>query len=146
VASGMKITQTADYPHVLHDLVKRCEYRPGWSAELVVLNDRQDGGSGLTLVITSYGLDTYDESRELLLGHQFQVPAANYTEQVWRKWLFERFLDCEIHECAEFFQIDGERPYAPHHGPGHNPYFIYEYADESAARMRADGGLNASIT
>ena len=119
------MSQTAPYPAALDDLVKKTKYRPDWEFSLVS-RDRGQGSKGLTLSILILCEDTYNPGQEMRVVHYFIVPAASFNEQSWRRWLFERILEVERHEAAEFFQIDGVRPYAPNHGPGHDPYIIFE--------------------
>lgn len=121
----MIMVQRALYPTELDELVKQCKYRPGWEIRLRDL-DRGQGSVGLTLEIIIETVDTYDPEQPIHIRHLFIVPAAAYDQRSWRRWLFERFLDVEKHEAAEFFQIGDARPYAPHHGPGNDPYIIFE--------------------
>jgi hypothetical protein len=67
------------------------------------------------------------------------VPAATYNERSWRRWLLDRLLKVETHEACEFFQLDGERPYAPHHGPGWDPYMVIEHGSDEDARTSFRG-------
>lgn len=45
----------------------------------------------------------------------------------------------------EFFVIDGERPYAPNHGPGHDPYTIRETSTDEERRTSFRGTLNPEM-
>jgi len=121
----MIMEQRAPYPVILEKLVWACKYRSGWK---FVLNheDRGQGSIGLTLNIIIKCQDTYHPETPILIRHSHIVPAAAYDERSWRRWLFERILEVERHEAAEFFQIGGMRPYAPNHGPGNDPYIIFE--------------------
>jgi hypothetical protein len=69
------------------------------------------------------------------------VPPAAYDRRSWQRWLFEQFRLIESHEAAEFFQIGGERPYAPSHGPGHDPYMIREVGTVEDQRTTFRGEL-----
>jgi len=137
-------TNEAPFPNELDDLVAHCQYRPGWQVGLHHL-DRGQGSVGLTLVVTTNTIDTYNPEQPIRVNHYFPVPPAAYDRRSWQRWLFEQFLLVERHECAEFFQIvkipsylgrDGnqheiiERPYAPSHGPGNDPYLIREVGTE----------------
>lgn len=119
------MTQKAPYPAHLAGLVARLKYRPGWTVTLDHI-DRGQGSVGLTLIIKAHVVDTYHPDQSMRILHYMIVPAASYDERSWRRWLFEQLLLVERHECAEFFQIGDERPYAPNHGPGHDPYVIFE--------------------
>jgi hypothetical protein len=133
--------QSADYPEALYSLVKRLEYRPGWQFSLGRI-DRGQGSSGLTFCALGYFPDTYDPNTMIHVYHYFIVPAAAYNEQSWRRWLLDCLLKIEQHECCEFFKIDGERPYAPHHGPGEDPYIIFEHGTDLARRTSFRGEVS----
>lgn len=123
--------QQAPYPEALESLVKRLHYKPGWTFRLT--NDhRGQGCEGLTLVITILEFDSYnpDAGRNYRVHHLMPVPPAAYNERSWRRWLFQQFLLVEQHEAAEFFQIGEDRPYAPLHHDGNDPYAILEVATE----------------
>lgn len=123
------MTQTAPFPVELKELVDACEYRPGW---LVLLRDEVRDPSdthagetrGLTLSIITETINSYPPHQPMRVRHLFAVPAATYNRESWQRWLFDRFLDVERHECMEFFTVAGEKPYAPNHGPGWDPYLI----------------------
>jgi hypothetical protein len=119
-------TQTAPWPTELEWLVKACKYREGWKFILKPDSDRGQNSNGTTLEIIIDCVDTYAPDEDIRIRHLFIVPAASYNMRSWRRWLFDRILDVEKHEAMEFFQIDGARPYAPNHGPGHDPYIIFE--------------------
>jgi hypothetical protein len=136
------MTQEAPYPTILEDLVGQLKYRPGWRFYLTHI-DRGQGSIGLTFTIQSLGYDTYhpENGETYRVNHYFIVPAASYNEQSWRNWLFERLQDVERHECAEFFQVGDERPYAPHHGPGNDPYVIFEHGEDIDRRTNFKGEI-----
>jgi hypothetical protein len=138
------MTQDAPYPEILASLVARCTYRPDWWVTLEPI-DRGQGSKGLTLVITTRGYDSYNPERGpyYRVNHYMPVPPAAYNEQSWRRWLFEQFLLVERHECCEFFRIDGKRPYAPHHGPGNDPYVVFERGTDEEARTMSSGEIRA---
>jgi hypothetical protein len=138
------MTQTAPWPDVLAELVAVLKYKPGWHFALYDL-DRGQGSKGLTLVITIHTPDSYAPERTIAVAHYMLVPPAAYDGRSWQRWLFEQILLVERHEACEFFQIvemdwykgqDGEqhrivnRPYAPSHGPGNDPYLIREVGTE----------------
>lgn len=101
----------------------------------MIHNEDRDQGPqrsmGMTLIVQIYEPDTYHPERKMRVNHLFPVPAATYNRDDWRRWLFDRLLDVELHEAMEHFRFangDGSetRPYAPNHGPGFNPYTIRE--------------------
>lgn len=118
------VTQESPYPFELRDLVEACRYRHGWYVTLFDDYDRGQGSKGLTLVVTTMAYDTYNPTEQLRVNHLFPVPPAAFDRRSWQWWLFNQLLLVEQHECMEFFQIDGVRPYAPMHGPGNDPYLI----------------------
>jgi hypothetical protein len=136
-----KNLQEAPWPDALASLLERCRYRPGWQHYLQHV-DRGQGSIGLTLFITTDTVNTYRPDEPIRVNHLFPVPPAAYDERSWRRWLFERFREVESHECAEFFQIDGERPYAPSHGPGSDPYLIRELGTDIDHRTSFRGEVN----
>lgn len=56
--TGIEMRQVAPYPTVLHDLVERLAYRPGWRFVLKDM-DRGQGSEGLTLDIITTGYQSY---------------------------------------------------------------------------------------
>lgn len=57
------------------------------------------------------------------------MPPATYNRQSWRRWVLDCCVRVEGHEACEFFDDGGERPYAPNHGPGNDPYIVFDYSD-----------------
>jgi hypothetical protein len=108
---------------VLESLVAKTACKPGWEFKLI------EEGLDLRLVITVPGYDSHNPKQRLTVRHFFPVPAASYNEKTWRRWIFERCRGVENHELGEWFRIDGERPFAPLHGPGEDPYTIHEFRD-----------------
>ena len=138
------MTQTAPFPQKLKRLVERCAYRPGWTVRLYGNGyERDTGCEGLTLSITTDTVNSYHPEQQIRVQHLFIVPAATYDERSWRRWLFERFHDVELHECMEFFTIDGDKPYAPSHGPGNDPYLVREVGTDIDRRTSFRGELNS---
>ena len=134
------MTQTAPAPTPLIEMVGRLAYRPGWKFVLADI-DRGQGSAGLTLDIITCGYDSYhpDRGENYRVHHYMPVPPAAYDERSWRRWLFEQILRVERHEACEFFVIDARRPYAPHHGPGNDPYIVFELGSDEDARTSFRG-------
>jgi len=132
------LSQTSAYPDLLAEMVSRLRYKAEWKFTLETL-DRGQGSHGLTLCILINTPDSYHPETRRSVVHYFIVPAAAYDEQSWRRWLFDRVLDVETHEACEFFQIADEHPYAPNHGPGRDPYVIFEYATDEHRRTSFRG-------
>lgn len=134
------MSQVAQYPTTLDDLVKNCQYRPGWRIRLQH-TDRGQGSEGLTLIITTCGYDTYnpDDGQNYRVNHFMPVPPAAYDYRSWRRWLFEQFVLVERHEAMEFFKIGQRRPYAPHHGPGNDCYNVFDHGSDVDTRTMYTG-------
>lgn len=126
-------TQSAGYPDLLARLVDGLVYRPDWTFALVDI-DRGQGSVGLTLRILITCADTYRPDHQMQVWHYMPVPPAAYDKRSWRRWLLEQIFLVERHEACEFFQIDGERPYAPHHGPGNDPYIVFDHGTDEERR------------
>lgn len=126
---------------------------------------------GLTLDIVTWGYDSYHRpDRPTWPGHRFWtsttcadcgeawpckrdpyrvhhyriVPAATFNRESWQRWLFDQVLEVERHEAMEFFDIDGSVPYAPNHGPGHDPYVVRELATSEERATSYKGKVKAS--
>lgn len=102
-----------------------------------------------------------EQAREALrqlitVSHYFPVPAATYDERSWRRWLFDRLGDIDTHERMEDFVLEVtvtdehgcqarslERPYAPSHGPGNDPYMVRELGTDLDQRTRFTGEVAA---
>lgn len=136
------VWQEACWPDALERLVAGCTYRPGWTVELVGDYDRGQGSQGTTLVITTDTVNSYRPAQPIHVNHLFIVPAAAYDERSWQRWLFECFHQVEFHEAMEFFTIDGNKPYAPSHGPGNDPYLIREVGTDEDVRTSFRGEVN----
>jgi hypothetical protein len=159
------LRQVAPYPVILAGLVERLRYRRdlGWQVWLEDDLQRDKPGRhagesrGMTLVVQRRGRDTYHPERTLPVNHYFAVPAATYNEQSWTRWLFDRLGDVDTHERMEDFAFvsvphsikDGrstpqqlERPLAPNHGPGWDPYLVTFVASETDRRTSFRGELN----
>lgn len=146
--------QTAPDPELLFDLVSKLTYRPGWTFDIEDLERDQDHGrgvaGGLTLIITTRTSNSYHPSicescrsvvTDYRVHHYFIVPAATYDQRSWQRWLLDQVIRVESHEACEFFEVDGDRPYAPHHGPGNDPYIIFEQGSSTDARTSFRGDV-----
>jgi hypothetical protein len=143
-ATRPTIWQEAEWPDALERLVAACTYRPGWEIRLIADFDRGQGSQGATLIITTDTVNSYPPHHPMRVNHLFIVPAAAYDERSWRRWLFECFHQVELHECMEFFTIDGEKPYAPSHGPGNDPYLLRELGTDIDRRTSFRGEVKES--
>jgi len=142
--------QYAPYPDELDYLVAHLEYREdlGWDVRLDDVERDHDGvhtaaAGGLTLIVTRNGRDTYHHDRMMRVTHYFPVPAATYDRRSWQRWLFDRLGDVDTHERMEDFVVAGERPYAPSHGPGNDPYMVREIGTDLDRRTAFTGAVNS---
>lgn len=133
--------QEAPWPQALVELVGKLRYRPGWYFTLNDI-DRGQGSHGLTLIINVHTVNSYDQTQTLRVAHYMPVPLAAYDERSWRRWLFEQCLLVDRHEACEFFVLDGQRPYAPSHGPGNDPYLVREVGTDLDQRTSFRGEVN----
>lgn len=107
---------------VLDDLQYEIDYKPGYRFKF----NRNDGS--FSIYHTTENSIYPSEMRST--DHNFIVPMATYDRVNWIRWIFERIADIDNHERAEFYQVDGKRVYAPHHGNGSDPYFSWQLGSE----------------
>lgn len=154
--TGIMLRQEAPYPYALAELVEHLAYKPKWRFTLED-TDRGQGSEGLTLCILITTPDSYNPERLRSVMHYMPVPPAAFDRRSWRRWLFEQVLLVERHEACEFFRFetteggpfqkrDGswsdtyvERPYAPHHGPGNDPYIVFDHGTDEDVRTSYKG-------
>jgi len=130
--------QGAPEPTLLYKLVENLQYKKGWRFSLHDL-DRGQESEGLTLIINITAPDSYHPDQTISVNHFMIVPPAAYDERSWTRWLLEQILLVEQHEACEFMVVAGHRPYAPHHGPGNNPYTIFEHGTKEDAQTTYRG-------
>ena len=123
-------------PPGLRDLIEAITYKAGWTFDLVHKVEA-DGSGGLALHVVSDTPNSYHPEQRIRVRHAFLVPPATYSRDTWAAWIFDRVRDVETHEAGEFFQIDGLREFAPHHGNGEDPYRVWHVSDHAATRVRA---------
>lgn len=134
--------QEAPFPVALYEIVNELTYKPGFEFWLGDM-ERDPGCSGLTFVVRAETPDSYDKDHTPRAAmHYFPVPPATYDRRAWIRWVFDRILDIETHECMEFFKVRGDRPFSPNHGPGRNPYSIIEKGTFKDARTMFTGREN----
>lgn len=131
----------APYPYDLLDLVNELKYRE-WEFSLHHIN-RGQGSVGLTLDIVTLGRNAYhpEQGENYRVHHYMPIPPAAYGQRAWKRWLLDQILLVETHECCENFVIGAERPYAPNHGPGRNPYSITEVGTDQDRRTSFRGDI-----
>jgi hypothetical protein len=138
------VVQAAPWPAVLEELVRDLEYKRGWEFELHAGLDRGQGSAGTTLIITITTPNSYAPDQTRRVAHYMLVPPAAYDARSWRRWLLEQILLVERHEACEFFTIAGEKPYAPHHGPGNDPYIVFDHGTDEDVRTSYLGDVKSS--
>jgi hypothetical protein len=141
-ASALKSSQVAPYPALLEELISVLTYKPDWRFELVNSYDRGQGSYGTTLVITVSTLDSYT-LKPIRVAHLMPLPPASYDVRSWNRWLLDQILLVERHEACEFFTIGGNKPYAPSHGPGNDPYLIREVGTEEDVHTSFKGEVRS---
>lgn len=156
--------QYGPWPGELESLVAQVRYRDGWTFHL--WDEERDpadthgaAAGGLTLTITtktanSYHQETCETCRSTIcdyrVRHLFPVPTTTWGRDAWLDWLMDRIEDVERHEAREFFRLERtkiaeepeaviERPFAPNHGPGRDPYRRYSYASDVDRRTSFRG-------
>lgn len=84
-------------------------------------------GWPVTLVICVRAEDTTEPGRWLNLEHRFAVPEGwdePSRRMPWHRWLLDCVHRVEVHEMCEAFDVGGQRPFYPEHGPGAALYAI----------------------
>lgn len=126
----------ADNTHnILRDLVSNAKCKPDWSFRI-----KNDDGA-LFLIIRIECQNSYPPHEPRLIDHYHPVPIATYNRKSWQRWMFEQCRRTENHELGEWLRWGEERPFAPLHGPGEDPYTVHEYRDEIDARTTQDGSV-----
>jgi hypothetical protein len=128
------VTWTYD---ILRAIVESVRCKPHWSFRIV----EENGALRLVIRVPGYDSATPNELTRMTIDHFHPVPAATYNEATWRRWVFEQCRRVENHELGEWFRIGDERPFAPCHGPGEDPYTVHEYRPEADALTTQDGSM-----
>lgn len=95
-------------------LIAALRYKPGWAFKL-------GGPDSRFFCVFATTPDSHHPERVRTTQHMFELP-----DQVTPRWLFDRLGDCDLHERGEFFEIDGHRPFYPHHQDEGSPYELVE--------------------
>jgi hypothetical protein len=85
-------------------------YKPGWSFKIA-------GPGGRYLCAFARTPDSLHPERERVTQHMWEIP-DELDYRGFARWALERLVDVERHEAAEFFQLDGRRPFWPEHDGG----------------------------
>jgi hypothetical protein len=141
-AGGRVMRQVAPFPDVLADLVAVLKYKPRWGFYLYDQYDRDQGSVGLTLIIRVVTTNSHPPHDDIVVNHLMPVPPAAFDMRSWRRWLFDQCVLVDLHEACEFFEVDGDKPYAPSHGPGNSPYLVREVGTDLDRRTSFRGEVN----
>ncbi len=111
------------------------KYKRGW---MFYMEDPTEECPVYKFFIISDTANSYDEDKRIRVKHEFMVPPADYLEEVWLAWIFDRIGDVEAkHEAGEFFMYKGVRIFAPHHGNGQDPYRVWFMGDYRQTRTKS---------
>jgi len=127
----MRVENTWD---VLEDLLEEIEYKRDEPPADRFAFERNDEANYAVLYIFTYNKNTYKPEVMRHTRHEFIVPPATYNRHTWARWVFEKIVAIETHETAEWFFVDGERQFAPHHGNGEDPYMVWHLGTDEQAR------------
>lgn len=95
-------------------LVEQITYKPGWSFKI-------GGPLGRFLCIHARTPDSLDPSRVRSTQHMFETPEG-LDPQGFHRWCFARVLDAERHEAGEWYRVNGQAPFWPHHQDEGSPH------------------------
>lgn len=137
----MMNTNETPFPTLLAEHVGELHYKSGWDVTLEDV-DRGQGSKGLTLCILITTPNSYNPDRMRRVMHYMPVPPAAYDRRSWQRWMLEQVLLVERHEACEFFTIGTDKPYAPHHGPGNDPYIVFDHGSDEDVRTSFRGELS----
>ena len=116
---------------VLQDVIAAVRCKPRWSFAMRL--DDKEAGPRLAILVMD-GEDARVEGGRISVAHFFPIPIATYNRASWRRWIFECCRKVEDHELGEWFRDGDERPFAPLHGPGEDPYTVHEFRPQVDAR------------
>lgn len=127
----------ADTFDILQKVVSEAVCKPGWKFRLT----DEDGAKRLVIQLRT--CNNYDMIDEYVVNHYHPVPVCTFNEASWRRWVYDKCIATMVHELGEALRFgpDEERPFAPLHGPGENPYTVHEYRPVTDALVTQDGTL-----
>lgn len=103
----------------LAGLVATVRYKPGWTFKIA-------GPLGLKLCIFARTLDSQRPGQERATQHQFTIPDFAVDDRSPERFVFDCLLLAELHEVGEFYEVDGFRPFYPHHQDEGSPYELVD--------------------
>lgn len=99
----------------LAGFVASLAYKPGWRFKLA-------GPRGRFLCVYAETPDSQAPARLRLTQHQFEFPDPLPDHRELCRWVRDRLLEVERHECCEFLAVAGHRPFFPNHQDEGSPY------------------------
>jgi hypothetical protein len=124
----------------LQQVLRNITYVDGSS---FLLHRRDDDNYALMYVLI-HAPNTYGGSPgnrvDRYTRHEFVVPVTTYNYQTWRRWVYEQLKRVAIHEVSEWFQDEGVRVFAPHHGNGEDPYVEWHDRPDRAEQVLKSPG------
>jgi hypothetical protein len=91
----------------LEGLLTRFRYKPDWHFSV-------EHSGHIVLRISAVVTDADDHRRVTSIVVHHDLPRGVSRNFDWSRWLREKIIQVEIHECDEFFTVDGVKPYYPH--------------------------------
>jgi len=107
---------------MLAGFVASLAYKPGWRFKLA-------GPGNRFLCVYAETPDSQRPARTRLTQHQFEFPDPLPDERDLCRWVRDRLLEIERHECCEFLAFAGRRPFFPNHQDEGSPYADVERWD-----------------
>lgn len=124
---------------VLAEFLKNWSYGPQMTRKPWLMRDDESNYAVLHIYI--HAPNSYDENlQDRHTDHEFLVPVATYNYQSWRRWVYEQCKTIAVHEVGEWFQDNGERIFAPHHGNGEIPYVEWATRPDRAEAVKKSPG------
>jgi len=99
----------------LAGFVASIAYKPGWRFKL-------SGPGGRWLCVYAHTINSQAQASTRLTQHQFELPDPLPEHRELCRWVLDRFVDIERHECGEFLTFDGFAPFFPYHQDEGSPY------------------------
>lgn len=101
------------------DFVGRLKYKPNWAFRI-------GGPNNGFLCAFATNIDSMHPPHERVTQHMFALPTEPLDEHDAARWVFGCLLQAELHEAGEFFELDGFRPFFPHHQDEGSPYDLVD--------------------
>ncbi len=106
-------------PRPAKEHVASLTYKPGWTFKV-------GGPDGRYMCVFARTPNSLDPGCERTTQHMFELPEGPITPAAFSRWAFWNLLRVEFHETSEFLQLDGFRPFWPHHQDEGDPYALVD--------------------